>query len=150
MKADSELPMNRLCGFAGIACLACPLFAFAIYLTSLVPDAIEEWGREPEDLMLMGSYAFLCWFLGGIALLAGWVLLRSPSVVLPLWLIRWLSILATSLIGIVMVALVVAEGGLGVILLPPSILFLAMTIELFCLSARSGRTTDPEGETHFE
>lgn len=134
MDAGNELPMSKLCGFAGITLLALPLLAVAVYLMSFLPGSIEEWTTEPEDVFLMGSYAFLSWLLGWIALFAGWTLLRSPPAAFRLWLIRSLTCAAMVITGLLMVGLVVAEGGLGVVLLPPFILFLAMTVELFGLS----------------
>ncbi len=137
MNTDSELPMSKLCGFGGITLLALPLLALAVYFTVLLSGMMDEWSTEREDVLLVGSFALLSWLSGGIALLAGWTLLRRPSTTFHIWLIRSLTCAVTVIIGLLMVSLIVVEGGLGLILIPPFILFLAMAIELFSLPAMS-------------
>lgn len=143
MSTGDELPMSKLCGFAGIVLLALPLLAFAVFLTSLLPGVMEEWNTEREDVLLMGSYAFLSWLLGGIALFAGWTLMRSPSTTFHLWLIKSLTSAATIVIGLLMTGMIVAEGGLGVVLIPPFVLFFAMTFELSGLPTVSASSQNP-------
>ncbi|MGI9450355.1 MAG: hypothetical protein ACR2QH_06935 [Geminicoccaceae bacterium] len=55
MDADRDLPMSKLCGFAGLVYLVCPLFALAAYLASFLPDSMAAWRREPEDLLGIGT-----------------------------------------------------------------------------------------------